>query len=77
MVAMGGFPGGLPPTRRDVEQALDPRQGERQTQVWMNELRFDPDAGRDVDELEEHPDDYATFGDPDVAYDDWRDARDA
>lgn len=41
----------------------------------------DPDRARDVayddvDELEEHPDDYATFGDPDAAYDAYRDARD-
>lgn len=60
--------------------------GERQTQDWMNELHGvreeDPDRARDVaydndvPELEEHPDDYATFGDPDAAYDAYRDARD-
>lgn len=27
------------------------------------------------DELEEHPDDYATYGDPDEAYDSWRDEQ--
>jgi hypothetical protein len=57
------------------QERLD--DGEREDELDEN----DPDRARDVayddvDELEEHPDDYATFGDPDAVYDAYRDQRD-